>query len=40
MPAADLAPLGSQQVAQQPTSGEGELQMQLVNPSHEREVGC
>ena len=40
MPAADLAPLGSQQVAQQPTSGEGELQMQLVNPPHEREVGC
>ena len=40
MPAADLAPLGSQKVAQQPTSGEGELQMQLVNPPHEREVGC
>jgi hypothetical protein len=40
MPAADLAPLGSQQVAQQPTAGEGELQMQLVNPPHEREVGC
>jgi len=40
MPTADLAPLGSQQVAQQPTAGEGELQMQLVNPPHEREVGC
>jgi hypothetical protein len=40
MPAADLAPLGSQKIAQQPTSGEGELQMELVNPPHEREVGC
>src|ERR1700716_2792429 len=39
MPTANLAPLGSQQVAQQPTARKGELQMQLVNPTHEREGG-
>jgi hypothetical protein len=39
MPAADLAPLGSQQASQHPRTGEGELQMQLVETPHDREVG-
>ena len=38
MPAPDLAPLGSQQATQHPRAGEGELQMQLVNPPHQRKV--
>jgi SRSO17 transposase len=38
MPTAASASLGSQQVAQHPTPGEGKLQMQLVDPPHEREV--
>jgi hypothetical protein len=39
MPAPDLAPLGSQQAPQHPRAGEGKLQMQPVEPSHDREVG-
>jgi len=39
VPTADLAPLGSQQAAQHPRAGEGELQMQLVDPPHDGEVG-
>src|SRR5471032_2806564 len=38
MPTADLAPLGSQQASQHPRAGEGELQMQLVEPPHQRKV--
>jgi len=30
MPAADLAPLGSQQASQHPRAGEWELQVQLI----------
>ena len=36
---ADLAPLGDQQASQHPRAGERELQMQPVEPSHDREVG-
>src|SRR5258708_30024092 len=39
MPAADLAPLGSQQASQHPRSGERELQMQPVETPHDREIG-
>ena len=39
MPAADLAPLGSQQASQHPRTGEGKLQMQPVETPHDREVG-
>src|SRR5665811_815644 len=39
MPAADLAPLGSQQASQHPRAGEWELQMQLIETPHDREVG-
>jgi hypothetical protein len=39
MPAADLAPLGSQQPSQHPRTGERELQMQPVEPPHDREIG-
>ena len=39
MPAADLAPLGSQQTSQHPRAGEGVLQMQPVETPHDREVG-
>ena len=38
MPAADLAPLGSQQASQHSRTGERKLQMQPVEPSHDREV--
>ena len=38
MPAADLAPFGSQQASQHPRASEGELQMQLVEAPHDREV--
>jgi hypothetical protein len=36
---ADLAPLGSQHASQHPRSRKGELQMQSVETSHDREVG-
>ncbi len=39
MPAPDLAPLGGQQTSQHPRTGEGELQMQPVEATHDREVG-
>jgi hypothetical protein len=39
MPAADLAPLGSQQVSQHSRTGEGKLQMQPVETPHDREIG-
>jgi hypothetical protein len=39
MPAADLAPLGSQQASQHPRTGERELQMQPVQTPHDREIG-
>src|SRR3954468_23584534 len=35
---ADLVSLGSQQAAQHPRAGEGELQMHPVEPSHELQV--
>ena len=35
MPAAELAPLGSQQASQHPRASEGELQMQLVEAPHQ-----
>jgi len=38
MTPADLAPLGSQQAAQHPRTCERELQMQLVEPPHQRKV--
>jgi hypothetical protein len=38
MTAADIAPLGHQQAAQHPRAGEGELQVQPVETSHDREV--
>jgi hypothetical protein len=38
MPAADLAPLGSQQASQHPRTGERELQMQPVETPHDREI--
>src|SRR5262249_42716087 len=40
MPAADLAPLGGQQASQHTRAGEGVLQVQPVEASHDREVGC
>jgi hypothetical protein len=39
MPAADLAPLGSQQASQHARTGEGKLQMQPVETPHDREIG-
>jgi hypothetical protein len=39
MPTADLAPLGSQQASQHPRTGEWELQVQLIETPHDREVG-
>jgi hypothetical protein len=39
MPAADLAPLGSQQASQHTRTGEGELQVQPIQMPHDREVG-
>ncbi len=39
MPAADLAPLGSQQVSQHSRTGERKLQMQPVEPLHDCEIG-
>src|SRR3984893_10988118 len=39
MPAADLAPFGSQQASQHPRAREGEFQMQLVETPHHCEVG-
>src|SRR5215470_17162228 len=38
MPTADLAPLGSQQVPQHSRTCVGMLQVQLVQPSHERKI--
>ena len=38
MPTAASAPLGSQQASQHPRARERKLQMQLVDPPHEREV--
>ena len=39
MPAADLAPLQSQQTSQHTRTGEGELQMQPIETPHDLEVG-
>src|SRR5665811_2170328 len=39
MPAADLAPLGSQQASQHSRTGEWELQMQPIETPHDREIG-
>jgi hypothetical protein len=39
VPTADLAPLGHQQASQHPRAGEGKLQMQPVETSHDGEVG-
>jgi hypothetical protein len=39
MPAADLAPLGSQQASQHSRTGEWELQMQPIETLHDREIG-
>src|SRR6266851_2393837 len=39
MPAADLAPLGSQQASQHTRTGEGELKVQPIQMPHDREVG-
>ncbi|MGY4485358.1 hypothetical protein ACVWWR_004549 [Bradyrhizobium sp. LM3.2] len=39
MPATDLPPLGSQQASQHARTGEGELQVQLIQMPHDREVG-
>jgi hypothetical protein len=39
MPAADLAPLQSQQASQHTRTGEGELQVQPIQMPHDREVG-
>src|SRR5215475_3077029 len=38
MTPADLAPFGSQQAAQHPQTCERELQMQLIEPPHQRKV--
>src|SRR6202163_2665270 len=38
MPAADLAPLQSQQASQHPRAGEGKLQVQPIETLHDREV--
>ena len=38
MPTADLAPLGSQQASQHPRAGEGKLQMQPVETSHNFQI--
>ena len=38
MPPADLAPLGSQQPSQHPRACKWELQMQFVDPPHQREI--
>src|SRR5262252_504967 len=38
MTAADLAPLGGQQASQHARAGERELQMQPVEPAHDRKV--
>jgi hypothetical protein len=38
MPAADLAPLGSQQASQHPRAREGKLQVQPIETLHDREV--
>ena len=39
MPAADLAPLGDQQAAQHPRTGEWELQVQPIETPHQFQVG-
>ena len=39
MPAADLAPLQSQQASQHTRTGEGILQVQPIETLHDREVG-
>src|SRR5246127_2986925 len=40
MPAADLAPLGSQQAAQHARPGERKFQVQPIETLHDREIGC
>src|SRR5215470_13341636 len=40
MPAADLAPLGSQQAAQHTRPGERKFQVQPIETLHDREIGC
>src|ERR1700686_4709288 len=39
MTAADLAPLGGQKASQHPRAGERGLQVQSIEPPHDREVG-
>jgi hypothetical protein len=39
MPAADLAPLHSQQTSQHARTGEGELQVQPIQMPHDGEIG-
>ncbi|MET4222645.1 hypothetical protein ABIB00_007884 [Bradyrhizobium sp. LB14.3] len=39
MPAANLAPLGSQPATQDPRTGERKLQMQPIETPHDREIG-
>jgi hypothetical protein len=39
MPAADLAPLESQQASQHTRTGEGKLQVQPIKTLHDLEVG-
>src|SRR6201981_1621365 len=40
MPAADLAPLGSQQAAQHARPGERKFQVKPIETLHDREIGC
>jgi len=39
MPATDLAPLQSQQASQHTRTGKGILQVQPIEPLHDREIG-
>src|SRR5918994_2658634 len=39
MPATDLDPLPVQQIPQHPAAREGELEVQLVHPTHDGEIG-
>ena len=39
MPAADLAPLGSQQASQHTRTGEGILKVQPIETLHDRQIG-
>jgi hypothetical protein len=38
MTTADLAPFGGQQISQHPRTGERKLQMQFVDPPHNRKI--